>query len=116
MQLKALDEDARYRAIKKIEENPELTQRELANELGISLGKVNYILKALIAVGWVKVDNFARSRSKAGYAYLLTPKGVVEKAKLTSKFLEAKQQQYIALQAEIEKLRDEVESEAPTRN
>ena len=93
--------------MRKLAHNPNLSQRELAAELGISLGKVNYCLKALVKVGWVKAGNFARSNNKAGYAYLLTPKGITEKAALTSRFIEYKQQQYDSLKKEIEELRAE---------
>jgi EPS-associated MarR family transcriptional regulator len=101
--------------LRKLENNPDLSQRELAQMLGVSLGKVNYCLKALVQVGWVKAGNFARSKSKAGYVYLLTPKGVTEKAALTARFLARKQQQYQQLQAEIEELRAEVILAVQTR-
>lgn len=104
MQRKVLDEETRYRLIKKIEANPQLSQRELAKELGISLGKVNYVLKALVDVGWVKAGNFARSANKVGYAYCLTPIGIKEKAEITKRFLIAKQEQYEMLKREIEDL------------
>jgi len=107
MQHKLLDEETRYRLIKKIEANPKLSQRELAKEIGVSLGKVNYLLKALMHVGLVKAGNFARSKNKTGYAYLLTPKGVVEKTRLTSRFLEAKQRQFDDLKKEIDQLKRE---------
>jgi EPS-associated MarR family transcriptional regulator len=108
MQEKALDEEARYRLIKLIAANPDISQRELAKELGVSLGKVNYLLKALADVGWIKAGNFARSNNKAGYAYVLTPKGMAEKINVTKRFLLAKQAQYLRLQKEIEALKNEV--------
>ncbi|MDZ7925016.1 MAG: MarR family EPS-associated transcriptional regulator [Marinagarivorans sp.] len=105
-----LNDEVRLRIMRLLAENPNASQRELAVALGISLGKVNFCLKALVQVGWVKAGNFARSNNKAGYAYLLTPKGITEKAALTKRFLDYKQQQYIALQTEIEQLRREMES------
>ena len=85
------------------------TQRQLAKELGVSLGKTHYLLKSLIDVGWIKLDNFKRSDNKLGYSYLLTPKGIVEKAGITSKFLSRKQEQeYFKLKEEIAQLQEEV--------
>ena len=90
-----------------LEANPRMTQRELARELGISLGGLNYCLKALAAKGWIKMENFSRSDRKLHYAYLLTPKGVAGKARLTNHFLRRKLAEYDALKAEIEQLRVE---------
>jgi EPS-associated MarR family transcriptional regulator len=98
---KHLDDEIRYRLIKIIESNPNISQRDLAEQLGISLGKANYCLKALIDVGWIKVGNFARSKKKLGYAYTLTPAGIKEKAVVTIRFLRAKQEQYERLKKEI---------------
>lgn len=97
-----------YRVLKLLSQNPHLSQRELANELGISLGKANYCLKALIEVGLIKAKNFKDSRNKLAYAYLLTPKGIEEKAKITLRFLNSKVTEFQALQAEIEDLQREV--------
>ncbi|MDG1164491.1 MAG: MarR family EPS-associated transcriptional regulator, partial [Porticoccaceae bacterium] len=72
-------EEIEFRALKLLEQNPHFTQRELASELGLSLGKTHYVIKALVDVGWLKLDNFRRSDNKLGYAYLLTPQGVLEK-------------------------------------
>ena len=94
-----------------LEENPNTSQRELAKQLGVSLGGVNYCLKALIDIGWIKAGNFARNQDKRGYAYLLTPKGIAEKAALTARFLRSKMGMYEALKAEIEQLRSELESD-----
>ena len=80
-----------------IEENPEITQRELAQELNISLGKVNYCLKALIQKGWVKANNFKNSNNKSAYAYLLTPKGIERKTKITARYLRSKIEEYESL-------------------
>ena len=98
------------KALRVLEKHPELSQRQLARELGISLGKTHYILNALIDVGLVKVDNFTRSDNKLGYAYLLTPRGFVEKAKVTKRFLSRKQREYKELEQQIADLTKEVES------
>ena len=97
-------------ALRVLEKHPELSQRQLAKALGVSLGKTHYILNALIDVGLVKVENFKRSDNKRGYAYLLTPRGVVEKAKVTKRFLSRKQREYEALEQQIAYLTKEVES------
>ena len=91
------NQELEYRALKTLETNPELTQRQLAKALGISLGKTHYLLKSLIKVGWVKLDNFQKSNNKWGYAYLLTPQGIAEKATITARFLIKKQREYNAL-------------------
>jgi len=111
MDSSTIDEETRYRLIKRIESNPEISQRELAAELGVSLGKVNYCLKALITMGWVKVGNFTRSNSKLGYAYVVTPAGLHEKAHITARFLKKKRMQYELLKEEIEKLESEVKQD-----
>lgn len=98
------------KALKALEKNPELSQRQLAKELAISLGKTHYILNALIDVGLVKVSNFKRSDNKLGYAYLLTPRGFVEKAMVTKRFLSRKQREYKALERQIVDLKKEVAS------
>ena len=94
--------------LKLLEQTPDLTQRQLSKELGVSLGKTHYLLKSLVDVGWVKLENFQRSNSKWGYIYLLTPKGIIEKASLTARFLVRKQQEYQQLQLEIAQLQSEV--------
>jgi EPS-associated MarR family transcriptional regulator len=103
------NQELEYRALKILEQQPDLTQRQLSEELGVSLGKTNYVLKSLIDVGWVKLDNFQRSDNKWGYAYLLTPTGVTEKAAITVRFLKRKKQEYDDLQAEIAQLQKEVQ-------
>ena len=95
--------------LKLVEKQPTITQRELSKELGVSLGKTHYVIKALVKVGWIKLDNFKRSGNKLGYAYLLTPTGVLEKAKITRRFLIRKQQEYENLKREIEQLQVEVD-------
>ena len=104
-----INQELEYRALKILEQQPDLTQRQLSEALGVSLGKTNYILKSLIDVGWVKLDNFQRSDNKWGYAYLLTPMGVVEKAAITVRFLKKKKQEYDDLQVEIAQLQKEVQ-------
>ena len=111
-----VNQDLEYRALKILEQQPDLTQRQLAEELGVSLGKTNYLVKALIDVGWVKLDNFQRSNSKWGYAYLLTPKGIVEKAAITTRFLIRKQREYNELQEEIAQLQEEVKRQQDQEN
>jgi EPS-associated MarR family transcriptional regulator len=103
------DEDV-MKALRVLEKHPELSQRQLAKALGVSLGKTHYILNSLIDVGLVKVDNFKRSDNKLGYAYLLTPRGFVEKAKVTKRFLSRKQREYKELERQIADLTKEVES------
>ena len=95
--------------LRRLAESPQASQRELARDTGVSLGKINYALRALVDKGWVKVGNFSRSQHKLGYAYLLTPRGIEAKAKLTQAFLARKMREYDALRDEIERLRREVE-------
>ena len=102
------NQELEYRALKILEQQPDLTQRQLAAELGVSLGKTHYLVNSLIDVGWVKLDNFQRSDNKWGYAYLLTPKGIVEKAAITARFLVRKKQEFNNLQLEIQQLQEEV--------
>jgi len=91
-----------------LQATPDVTQREIAERLGISLGGLNFCLKALIDKGWVKMDNFSQSKNKFGYAYLLTPVGMTEKALLTTRFLKRKMQEYQDLKAEIAALKIDV--------
>ena len=102
-------QELEYRVLKLVEKQPTITQRQLSKELGVSLGKTHYVIKALVKVGWIKLDNFKRSGNKLGYAYLLTPTGVLEKAKITRRFLIRKQQEYEKLKREIEQLQVEVD-------
>lgn len=95
-------EDTAFRVMRLLQANPDLTQRELAHELGVSVGGLNYCLKALIDKGWVKMQNFNQSKNKFGYVYILTPTGIAEKAALTSRFLKRKMSEYEALKAEID--------------
>ena len=105
------NQELEYRALKILEQQPDMTQRELAEALGVSLGKTHYLVKSLIDVGWVKLDNFQRSDNKWGYAYLLTPMGIVEKAAITARFLVRKQREYSDLQLEIQQLQEEVKQQ-----
>ena len=106
-------DELRLRVLCALEANPELTQRQLAAELGVSLGGVNYALKALMERGFVKADNFRKSGNKVAYLYVLTPRGVAEKASLATAFLGRKLAEYEALKQEIEALRAEVDLGGP---
>jgi EPS-associated MarR family transcriptional regulator len=103
-----LDDQTRYRLLKLLELNPEVSQRRLAEELGVSVGKVNFCLRALLDKGLLKVRNFRDSQNKLAYAYYLTPKGAKEKVRATSGFLQRKMAEYQELEREIEELRREV--------
>ncbi len=93
-----------------LHDNPDMTQREIAEKLGVSTGGLNYCLNALIDKGYLKVHNFSQSKNKFGYIYVLTPQGIAEKALLTSRFLRRKMAEYEALRAEIESLHAEANS------
>jgi EPS-associated MarR family transcriptional regulator len=101
-------EEIDLQLLRQLELNPHLNQRSLAGRLGLSLGKVNYCLQTLVKKGLVKICNFRRSDNKLTYAYLLTPRGVKEKARLTIRFLNRKQREYRRLQIEIASLEKEV--------
>ena len=103
-----MNEETSYRLIKVIENNPDISQRELAKEMGISLGKTNYCIKGLMDKGWLKARNFKNSNNKIAYAYVLTLGGLGEKAKITSRFLKRKLHEYERIKSEIEQLRQEV--------
>lgn len=111
-----LTDEYRYKILKLVEEKPEISQRELADELGISLGKVNYCLKALIDVGVLKATNFRNSKNKLAYMYLLTPTGIEEKTKVTMRFLMSKMREYEVLKSEINTLKQEIKSEVLVNN
>ena len=95
--------------LRKLEANPEYTQRELSKEMGVSLGKINYCMKKLIEKGWVKLSNFSHNPNKVRYIYLLTPKGIEQKARLTFAFLAIKLKEYEMLKNEISKLKQDAE-------
>lgn len=101
-------EESSLQVLRLLEKKPQLTQRELAAELGMSLGKVNFCVQALLARGFIKLQNFRGSRNKLAYAYLLTPSGIAAKSSLALSFLQIKMAEYERLQAEIEQLQREV--------
>jgi EPS-associated MarR family transcriptional regulator len=103
-----IDEDAHFRIMRLLETHPEMSQREMARALGISLGGVNYCLGALVEKGLVKIENFRAAEHKLRYAYVLTPQGFAEKARLTRGFLRRKMREYEALRAEIESIEAEL--------
>tara|TARA_B100001173_G_C15711019_1_gene430239 strand:+ start:267 stop:605 length:339 start_codon:yes stop_codon:yes gene_type:complete len=100
-------DDIRLDLLRKLELNPEYTQRELSQEMGVSLGKINYCMKKLIEKGWVKLSNFSNNPNKVNYIYLLTPKGIEQKARLTFSFLAIKLEEYEILSNEISKLKQD---------
>jgi EPS-associated MarR family transcriptional regulator len=102
-----LTDEYRYKILKILEVNPEISQRDLARELDVSLGRVNFCLKALIEKGLLKVSNFRNSHNKLAYMYLLTPSGIEAKSAITAQFLKIKMQEYADLEAEIQALRFE---------
>lgn len=108
-----LDDETHYKILKLLQEDPHISQRALAEVLGVSLGKTNYCLKALIRRGLVKARNFRNSNNKAAYAYFLTPMGMEEKAKVTARFLKRKMTEYEMLREEIKSLRREVGAGRP---
>ncbi len=108
-------DDTHFWAMKLLQEKPDVTQRELARALGISLGAANYCLQALVKMGWVKIQNFSHSKNKFGYVYLLTPVGITEKAALTSRFLMRKMCEYEALREEIEAVQAEIAKRSGTQ-
>ena len=103
-----LESEEVLRLLREIKNTPDVTQRELSSSLGVSLGKINFLLNALIQKGYVKANNFRNSHNKVAYVYLLTPRGLEEKARITYQFLMRKTTEYDALKQEIEKLRKEV--------
>ena len=106
----SFQEELKLRVMRALEEDPTATQREIAEQLGVSLGGVNYCIKALVERGLVKLNNFAKSEKKMGYAYILTPEGITAKSKITAKFLKRKMAEYEQLQKEIEQLQTEMQA------
>ena len=100
--------DTEYIILKILKDNPKMTQRQLSKELGLSLGRTNYVIHALIDKGWMKLSNFKRSDNKLGYLYLLTPEGMTEKSVLAQNFLSRKLKEYNRLKEEIETLKSEL--------
>jgi EPS-associated MarR family transcriptional regulator len=103
-----LTDEVRYKLLKLLEANPRLSQRDVARELGISVGKVNYCLKLLVEKGLIKAINFKNSQNKVAYMYLMTPRGIEEKAGVTLRFLQRKMREYEELGADIKRIREEV--------
>ena len=103
------NKDIHLDLLRKLEANPEYTQRKLSQEMGVSLGKINYCMKKLTEKGWVKLTNFSHNPNKVGYIYLLTPKGIEEKTRLTFSFLKRKIKEYEMLKEEISKLKQDAE-------
>ena len=101
------DNTDQFELLRKIQKNPNFSQRELANELGVSLGKLNYCLKALKNKGLIKIQNFTKNPNKLNYIYVITPKGIAEKAKLTINFMKMKMKEYENLKEELEKINKE---------
>lgn len=110
MQNSAIHEESHLRVLRLLEENPHMSQRDLAEASGVSLGKANYCVKALLDKGLIKIQNFRNSQNKLAYAYLLTPAGISAKADLTALFLKRKIAEYEALRYEIELLKREIET------
>lgn len=101
------EDETHYAVLRLFDANPEISQRDISRKLGVSLGKVNYCIKSLVRQGCVRVSNFKNSRNKMAYMYLLTPRGIEQKGKLTLRFLQRKMREYDALRAEIRVLRQE---------
>jgi len=110
------NDDTVFWTLKLLQENPGMSQRNLAKEVGINVSSINFCLKALVEKGWIKVGNFSKNPDKLGYAYLLTPTGISEKAALTRRFLQRKMAEYDKLRAEIEALQREADQASPTES
>jgi EPS-associated MarR family transcriptional regulator len=111
-----LQEDTSFRVMRILEENPDLTQRELAEQLGMSIGGLNYCMKALIEKGYVKIENFHNSKNKFKYVYVLTPSGISQKIALTGRFLQRKLIEYESLKNEIATLHGEISGGATAKS
>ena len=105
-----LQEDTKFRLMKLLSKNPQISQRKMAKALGVSFGGINYCLSALIEKGLVKIQNFSQNQNKFSYRYLLTPSGIAEKSMLTSSFLKRKMIEYETLKFEINALKEELQS------
>ena len=101
-------DERQLKAMRLLQKDPEISQRQLASAMGISVGATNYCLRALVEKGWVKLENFQKNPNKLGYLYLLTPMGIAAKTQLTASFLRRKIAEYEALRVEIDQLRSEV--------
>jgi len=104
-----LQDEITYKLLKTIENDPHLSQREIAQKMGVSLGKTNYCLKALLDKGFIKIRNFYKNKKKKTYIYILTPNGIEEKAQVTYRFLQRKLNEYETIKAEIESLKSETD-------
>lgn len=109
--LAGFQEEIQFEVLRRLHQSPDLSQRVLAKELGISLGSINFCFQALVEKGWIKMQNFSQSQHKLRYAYLLTPAGIAEKSKLTAEFLKRKTVEYEALQREIEQLKADIDND-----
>src|SRR5665213_3118262 len=107
-----LSDEVRYSLLRLLEANPAMSQREVSRQLGMSLGKVNYCVQALVEKGLLKATNFKNSRRKAAYMYFLTPRGIEDKAQVTARFLQQKIREYEELRTDIARIREEVEQNA----
>jgi EPS-associated MarR family transcriptional regulator len=107
-----ISDEIEYRLLRLLDKNPHLSQRELAKHMGISLGKVNYCLRALMEKGVIKARNFYHNKDKSAYAYFLTPKGIQEKAQVTYRFLKQKMDEYEVLRQEIELIQQDVNTQS----
>ncbi|WP_422671769.1 MarR family EPS-associated transcriptional regulator [Candidatus Methylopumilus planktonicus] len=105
---KTIDPDIHFRVLHILEENPHITQRAIAQKLGISLGGVNFCLRALVEIGHIKINNFQKNSNKSAYLYLLTPTGISSKAILTTSFLKRKMDEYKALKMEIDIIKSKI--------
>ena len=105
---KHIDPDIHFRVLNSLEENPHITQRELAQKLGVSLGGINFCLKALVEIGHLKINNFQKNSNKSAYLYLLTPTGLSNKAMLATSFLKRKMDEYKALKMEINLVKSKI--------
>ena len=104
-----LREDVKFRILRLLQDNPELSQRELAKRVGVSTGGIHYVLNALVEKGMIKLSNFASSEDKRRYAYVLTPRGISERAALTRRFVDRKLAEYHAIKLEIEEISQELD-------
>ena len=107
------NDDTLFWTLKVLQENPGVSQRTIAKEVGINVSTINFCLKALVEKGWIKMGNFSKNPDKLSYAYLLTPTGVAEKAVLTRRFLQRKMAEYEKLRGEIEALQREANLSSP---
>jgi len=110
-----LSDEVRYNLLQLLEENPAMSQRDVARHLGMSLGRVNFCLQALVQKGLLEATNFKNNRRKLAYSYFLTPRGIQEKARVTARFLKKKIQEYAELRAYIARIRDDVNRNARRR-